>query len=229
MNKVIHINLGGMPFIIDEDAYEALRDYLAAIHSHFRNSEGYEEITADIEARLAELFRESMGHRQIVTMKDVQEAIRIMGTPEVFEAEGESAAEGDAAPSGKQDAGAQPRWRTGRRLFRDPDDQVLGGVCSGLAAYLGIEDPIWVRLAFVLFTLSGGFGIPLYIILWIIVPEAKTASDRLAMRGEPINVSNIGKIIEEEMSQLSKRVSEFAEELGKEDWGGKKKSGRQRA
>ncbi len=222
MNKVIHINLGGMPFAIDEDAYEALRDYLAAIHDHFRHSEGYEEITADIESRLAELFRESMGARQIVSLKDVENVIRIMGTPEVFDSGSESA---QAAPSGKTGTDEACKWRTGRRLFRDPDDQVLGGVCSGLAAYLGIEDPIWIRLAFVVFTLSGGFGIPLYIILWIIVPEAKTASDRLAMRGQPINVSNIGKIIEEEMSHIGKRFSEFAEELGKEDWGGKKKPG----
>ncbi len=224
MNKVIHINLGGMPFIIDEDAYKALHDYLSSIHDHFRHSEGYEEITTDIESRLAELFRESMGARQIVTMKDVEAAIRIMGTPETFEAEATPI--DDEGTTAHQ---ATKHWRTGRRLFRDPEDKVLCGVCSGLAAYLGIEDPLWVRLAFVLFTLSGGFGFPLYIILCLIVPEAKTASDRLAMRGEPINVSNISKIIEEEMTHISKRFSEFAEELGKENWPGKKKPGQQQA
>ena len=100
----------------------------------------------------------------------------------------------------------------------NPEDEVLGGVCSGIAAYFGIADPLWVRLAFIVFTISGGFGIPLYVILWAVLPKASSSSDRLAMRGEPINVSNISKIIEEEFTNLSTKVSELGEELA-----GKKK------
>ena len=81
MNKVININLGGYPFTIDEDAYQHLSKYLDTIHSHFNQSEGYEEITGDIETRLAELFQESLENRPIVTLKDVNAAIAIMGTP----------------------------------------------------------------------------------------------------------------------------------------------------
>ena len=212
MNKVQHINLGGFPFTIDEDAYEHLSHYLETIHRHFQGSEGYEEITNDIEARMAELFQESLGERgTIITVKEVKDAIVIMGTPEDFGAEPL-----DEEPQPRSSTGSG--YRPGKRLFRNPEDEVLGGVCSGIAAYFGIADPLWIRLLFIVITISGGFGIPAYLILWAIVPRAETASDRLAMRGEPINASNIGKIIEEEVQHISDKVSEFGSELG-----GKKK------
>ncbi|MDX1667102.1 MAG: PspC domain-containing protein [Saprospiraceae bacterium] len=208
MNKVYNINLGGYPFTIDEDAYDHLQNYLDTIHHHFRQSEGYEEITSDIEARLAELFREELDQRSIVSMEDVKKAIAIMGTPEDFGAETTF----DQEPGGQHGAGSS--YQTGKRLFRDPEDEVLGGVCSGIAAYFGIDDPVWVRLAFVVLALSGGFGVPIYVILWAILPPAKTASDRLSMRGEPINVSNIGRIIEEEIRHFSSKVSELGNGIG---------------
>jgi phage shock protein PspC (stress-responsive transcriptional regulator) len=211
MNKVQQINLGGVPFTIDEDAFEHLSRYLKAIHKHFEPSEGYEEITNDIEARMAELFQESMGERPIVTIKDVEEAIVIMGTPEDFGAE---SLIDEEAPKTE----GKNTYRTGKRLFRHPEDEVVGGVCAGIAAYFGINDPLWVRLAFIIFTISGGFGIPAYLILWVVLPKAETASDRLAMRGESINASNIGRIIEEEIEHLSNKVSELGNELS-----GKKK------
>ena len=203
MNKVSSINLGGYPFTIDEDAYEYLRQYLDAIHRHFRGVEGNEEITSDIETRLAELFQASLGNRPIVTMKDVKDAVGVMGAPEDFGAEPLS-----ENPKGKFNI------KTGKRLFRNPEEEVIGGVCSGIAAYFGIQDPLWVRLFFVVVALSGGFGVPLYIILWAIMPKPKTASDWLAMRGEPINFSNIGRIIQTEMERLSGKISEFGEEMG---------------
>lgn len=207
MNKVLNINLGGMPFTIDEDAYAQLQTYLETIHHHFRETEGYEEITTDIEIRIAELFQERLESRSIITLADVKNVITIMGTPEDFGAE----PIGAAAPESK--SGGRWQFKTGKRLFRNPEDKAIGGVCAGIAAYLGVEDPVWVRLFFVLLTISGGFGIPLYIILWAILPEAKTASDRLAMRGEPANVSNIGRIIQEEFSHVSGKMSELGEEL----------------
>lgn len=215
MNKVHYINLGGYPFSIDDDAYEHLSRYLDAIHRHFESSEGYEEITSDIESRMAELFQEQLSSRQILTLKDVKDAILIMGTPEDFGAE----------PMAEEPTGAareRKGIKTGKRLFRNPDDEMIGGVCSGIAAYLGIQDPLWVRLAFVIFVISGGFGIPAYLILWAIVPKAETAGDRLSMRGEPINVSNIGKIIEEEIEHFSQKVNELGNEFGHE-FGSKKK------
>ncbi len=220
MTKVFNINLGGLPLTIDEDAYEQLSSYLKTIHHHFRSSEGYEEITTDIEARMAELFQEKLGSRPIVSQKDVSSVIAIMGTPEDFGAEPMEETETGKSKSG---FGKKFRLKTGKRLFCNPDDEVVGGVCSGIAAYFGIADPIWVRLAFVLFTFTGGFAVPLYFILWAILPKAESASDKLSMRGEPINASNIGKIIEEEFDHVSKKVTELGDEL-KAEFGTKKKS-----
>ncbi len=220
MTKVFNINLGGIPFTIDEDAYETLSNYLKTIHHHFRSSEGYEEITTDIEARMAELFQEKMGSRSIVSLKDVNSVITIMGTPEDF-----GAVPLDDATTDEPNSKFGKKWRikTGKRLFKNPDEQVIGGVCSGIAAYFGIADPLWVRLAFILFTFVGGFAVALYFILWAILPKAETASDKLSMRGEPINASNIGKIIEEEFDHVSKKVSELSDEI-KAEFGSKKKS-----
>ncbi len=216
MNKISNINLGGFPFTIDEDAYEALDKYLKTIHQHFRNSEGYEEITTDIETRMAELFQEKLEGRPIVTLPDVKNVIAIMGTPEDFGAAEPFAEEIPRSSSGKF------KIKTGKRLFRDPEHEAIAGVCSGIAAYFGIQDPLWVRLAFILFALTGGFALVVYIVLWAVVPKADSASDRLAMRGEPANVENISKIIEEELEHVSKRVSELGEEL-KSEFASKKK------
>ena len=101
-----------------------------------------------------------------------------------------------------------------KKLYRDEDDNLIGGVCSGIAAYFGVEDPLWVRLLFVLGFFPGTIGLWAYIILWIIIPEAKSAGDRLAMKGEPINVSNIGKIIEDEIDIFADKLDEIGSELG---------------
>ncbi|NRB51986.1 MAG: PspC domain-containing protein [Saprospiraceae bacterium] len=208
MNKIVTINLGGYPFTIDEDAYAHLQGYLEAIRKHFSQVSGFEEITSDIESRLAEIFQEKLGDRPIVTLKDVEGAIAVMGRPEDFDADAEMEEEESSKATN-----SKSKYKTGKRLFRHPDDQVVSGVCAGIAAYFGIQDPVWVRILFVLFTISGGFGITVYIILWAILPEAKTAGDRLTMRGEAINVSNIGKIIQEEVENISKKVSEFGDEI----------------
>jgi phage shock protein PspC (stress-responsive transcriptional regulator) len=223
MNKVFNINLGGQPLTIDEDAYRLLENYLQSLHNHFRQSEGYEEIMSDIEARLGELIREGMNKRAIVMIQDVKNTISIMGKPEEFGAEpmdetqkaapteGSSLGEKMADKSGK--SGKKSPIQTGKRLFRDEDNKVIGGVCSGLAAYFGIEEVIWVRLAVFLFIFSG-LSFFLYLFMWIIVPAAKTTADRLAMRGEPIDVNSIAKSIETGFEDLSKKVNEFGQDTG---------------
>ena len=96
-----------------------------------------------------------------------------------------------------------------KRFFRDPDEKVIAGVCSGIAAYFHL-DPVWVRLIFVISIFFGGFGFLLYMIFWIIVPEAETTSDKLEMRGEKINISNIEKSVREELNELRSRVGSMA-------------------
>ncbi len=211
MNKIFNINLGGYPFTIDEDAYLHLKKYLSAIHRHFRSSEGYMEITSDIESRLAELFRERTSIGAIVSLATVQEAVTIMGTPEDFGADPLTAEEETTFSYEK--TAPKNDYRTGKRLFRNEDEKIIGGVCSGLTAYLGMKDPVWLRIIFAVFFLTGGLALPLYLILWAVVPAAKTSADRLAMRGEPITVENIGKTIEEELRNVVDKATEIGEEL----------------
>lgn len=198
MNKAFQINLGGFAFTIDDNAYRRLDTYLLELEKYFRNSESRDEIIADIEARFAELLRERLRDKQVIELEDVEAAIKIMGTPHEFEDDTDYVYE-------------EPHtWdiKTGRRLYRHPDDKVIGGVCAGLAAYFGIEDPIWVRIAFAIVFLTMGFGLLLYLIMWAIVPEAKTAGDRLAMMGEPANVHNIARTIERGLDDLSETIKD---------------------
>jgi phage shock protein PspC (stress-responsive transcriptional regulator) len=214
MNKVLNINLGGYPFTIDDDAFEYLEHYLDTIHTHFKKSEGYEEITSDIESRMAELFQEQLNGRSIVTIRIVETCIGIIGTPEEFGAEGFDEEEPLYERTQAHYSRKETNYQTGKKLFRDPDDSTVGGICSGIAAYFGVEDPLWVRLLFVIGFFSGTIGLWAYIILWIIIPEAKSAGDRLAMKGERINVSNIGKIIEDEIDIFADKLGEIGSELG---------------
>lgn len=226
MNKVFNINLGGQPLTIDEDAYRLLENYLQSLHNHFRASEGYEEIMSDIEARLGELLREGMGKRAIVMIQDVKNTVSIMGKPEEFGAEpmddaqttmgnaagnatgNTSASKNTEGASNNEKSAKKSPIQTGKRLFRDEENKQVGGVCSGLAAYLGIEDVVWVRLAMFLIGTVTGFSF--YIIMWIVIPAAKTTADRLAMRGEPIDVNSIAKSIETGFDDLSKKVNDFS-------------------
>jgi phage shock protein PspC (stress-responsive transcriptional regulator) len=159
-----------------------------------------------------------------VTLSHTQDAIAIMGTPEDFGAEPIE----EEAPKSSKSSKDKFEFKPGKKLYRNSEDEVIAGVCSGVASYLGVQDPLWVRLAFLLIVLSGGIGIPVYLILWAILPVAETASDRLAMRGDPINVSNIGKIIEEEMDHFSVKMTALGDEL-KEEFGSKKKVFSERA
>lgn len=204
MNKLIHINLGGYPFAVDADAYEQLSEYLHLIRSHFRKSEGYEEITGDIETRMAELFREFMGSRQIVTLRDVNNGIEVMGTPEDFGVDAEE------IPSFEEATDGTPKqsWKPGKQLFRDEENGVLGGVAAGLSTFLGIDNPLWMRILFVVLTISGGLSIIIYPLFWILVPAARTTAERLAMRGEKIDVNSIGATVESDLRRFGKRVNE---------------------
>jgi phage shock protein PspC (stress-responsive transcriptional regulator) len=214
MNKILNINLGGYAITIDDDAYEFLSAYLDNIRNRFSESEGRDEIVHDIEMRLGELIHTSMGNRTIVMLPDVQAAVQVMGQPEDFG--GEPAATSNKS---KRSSSRPSSIQTGKRLFRDEEDTVVAGICSGLSAYVGMGDPVWMRLIFVLLTfLSAGFWIPAYLLLWILVPPARSAADRLAMRGEPANVDNIAREIEEGFERLSNKVNEFGS-------GNKKKGG----
>jgi phage shock protein PspC (stress-responsive transcriptional regulator) len=215
MNKVFNINLGGAPLTIDEDAYRFLENYLQSLHNHFRQSEGYDEIMNDIEARLGELIQEGMAKRTIATSQDVKNAVSVMGTPEDFGAESIDNQQDTHKKSENTEGSFLGGIKTGKRLFRDEQNGQVGGVCSGMSAYLGISDPIWLRIAFLGMFFLWGTGVGLYIILWIVIPSAKNAGDRLAMKGEPIDVNSIAKTVEEGVEKLSQKVNELSNPEGK--------------
>lgn len=205
MNDIKNINLGGYPFAIDMEAHCALEDYLDTIEIHFSRSHGNQEIVSDIESRIAEIFKDRQKPLEVVTLKEVHQAIAIMGTPEDFGATSYDAEDYDDIP--------RSEWVFGKKLMRDPDEQILGGVCSGLSAYFGVEDPIWVRLIMAVMVFGLGVGVGLYFILWIVMPEAKSASDRLAMRGEDINIQNIGKEMENGIENFTESMHRFGEKM----------------
>jgi len=216
MNEIRNVNLGGYPFTIDNDAYHQINKYLSAIERHFADSDGCEEILDDIEARMAELFTEVLNGKAIIGKKEFEAVVKVMGRPEDFGAESydDEVEEEYYGSQRKSTKGRYSHIKTGKRFFRDPEEKVIGGVCGGIAAYFGIENPMWIRLGFLALIFFAGIPIILYPILWAIVPEAKTAGDKLKMRGEPATVSNIARTVEEELNELSNKITEISKDLG---------------
>ncbi|MEM6686651.1 MAG: PspC domain-containing protein [Bacteroidota bacterium] len=221
MNKTININLANMFFHIDEDAYNTLQRYLNAIKRSFTDSQGRDEILADIEARVAELFSERMkSDRQVVGMKEVQEVIDIMGQPEDYLVDDEIFEDGPNANYTNQSR-TTTGTGTNRKLYRDYDNKVIAGVCAGLAKYFGVDD-LWIRLLAIIIVFAGvGSPILVYFILWFIIPKATTTSEKLAMAGKPANISNIEQKIKEGLDD----VHETIKDVNFEQVGQKAKSG----
>lgn len=195
MNKTININLAGTFFHIDEIAFLKLRHYLDAIsQSLMDDPQGKDEILKDIEQRIGELFNEKLSkERQVINENDVDEVISVMGQPEDYQYDDELFKSN------------QSKTTKSKKLYRSGKDKILGGVASGIGHYIGM-DATWVRIIWLLLMIPWGFSFWIYIILWIIVPEAKTTAEELEMMGEPVTIDNIEKKIKEEYSDLEKRV-----------------------
>ena len=198
MNKTISINLGGFFFHIDENAYQKLNRYFDAIKQSL-SAEGREEIMSDIENRISELFSEKItSEKQVIGLIEVDQVIAVMGQPEDYRIEGDEPKASNFTYESTGKIGS-------KKLFRDTENGILGGVSSGLGHYFGV-DKVWIRIIFVLLVLAGfGTGILAYIILWAVTPEAKTTSEILEMNGEPITISNIEKKVREEFDYVSEK------------------------
>lgn len=184
MKKVVTANIGGFCFNIEEDAFSKLNRYLGNYAASFSNKKEADEVMEDIESRIAEIFREQTPlPQQVVDMVLVDKVIAIMGAPDgqtVFNEKGEQS----SSFSGNASASRV------RKLYRDPDRVVFGGVCSGLSAYFGL-DLVLVRVIFIAALCLGTFGFWLYIILWAVTPRATTIAQKLEMHGEPVTMENI--------------------------------------
>lgn len=214
MNKTVNINIGGLFFHIDEDAYQKLHLYFEAIKRSLSNASGQDEIMKDIEMRVAELLSDRQkSDKHVINDKDVDEIIVIMGQPEDYRIDGE--------PN-------EPVFETyvpkKRKLYRDTENGTIAGVCTGLGHYLGI-DAVWIKIIFLFFTFFGGSGILAYIIFWIATPEATTTSEKLEMMGEPVTISNIEKKVREEFENVSQKFKN----VNYDELGNKVKSGAENA
>lgn len=207
MKKTFTINISGSVFHIDEDAFEKLQRYLQMLNRHFGTALEGQEILQDIEARIAELLIERTDNKvQVVTDAMVDEVIARMGKAEDFMESADQESAPTTGASGASMADGQP---IRRRLYRDGDNRVLGGVCSGMAAYFNM-DPVILRIIFfLLFFIMGPFNILVYLILWIAVPKAKTTAQRLEMRGKEATISNIEKSIKEEVKEVGDSYNKF--------------------
>jgi phage shock protein PspC (stress-responsive transcriptional regulator) len=202
MKKTLTINLGGIVFHIDEDAYTSLNLYLENLKKYFSREEGSQDIMNDIESRIAEILHDKLSEtKQVISIEEVNAVIAIMGQP----------VEIDQDENPKTLHGATSGEKGDKRFFRNPDEKVIAGVCSGIAAYFHL-DPVWVRLIFLIFIAAGGSGILLYMVLWFVIPEAQSTTDRLEMRGKKINISNIEKSMRDEVSALGSKIGSMAHE-----------------
>jgi len=199
MKKTFTINISGTVFHIDDDAYERLNSYIFQINRHFGNDADAKEIVEDIESRISELFQERVKDgSEVITISQVDEIIKIMGMPEAI-----------AGSQDEEKITTKTTRTRGRKLYRDPDDRVLGGVCSGLGIFFNI-DPIIIRLIFVLLVFLGaGSSLIIYLILWIVVPKAANTAQRLEMKGEEVNINNISKTIKEEIQDVKENYQNF--------------------
>ncbi len=188
MKKTYNINLNGQVFCIDDDATNALQAYIKTLEAHYLQEEDGKEIMADIENRIAELFTEYLKepYKQVININDIDRVVRVMGNPNDII---------------KEDTDNGERKKHPRKLYRDPDHRILGGVASGIAAYFSISI-VLVRLLFILLTFCFGITIIVYITLWVITPMAVTAKEKLEMKGEGINVPNIEKNIREKYNDI---------------------------
>lgn len=182
MNEIKHIHLGRTSFTISVEAYKELHEYLQEIKR--QAGESGKEVLAEVEARMAELLAEhGIQNEKVVLPADVAFLKEQLGEPHEFKED-----------SGENAPGASTGGDTTKRLFRDTDHAMIAGVASGLAAYTGV-DPVIIRILFIALTFIGGSGVLMYLLLWLLVPEAKTTSDRLSMRGKAATIGNLQEVV----------------------------------
>lgn len=202
MKKTFTINISGKLFHIEEDAFEKLHDYLQRLSHYFKSQPGGYEILQDIEARVAELFQEKITDKQeAVTNEWVEEVMARMGKPEDFMDSQRSA--------GAEYTGSERGAKFKKRLYRDTENRVLAGVCSGMGAYFN-TDPVLLRILFVaLVLMSVGIVVIIYLVMWVVVPKATTTAQRLEMRGEEPTIQNIQRTIQEEVNEVKDSFSKM--------------------
>ncbi|MBP5484154.1 MAG: PspC domain-containing protein [Bacteroidales bacterium] len=205
MKETIQLSIGGYAFTLEKDAAQEAEKYITGLEQHYLPQNGGKEIMEGIEERMAELLVDKCNNGDVVKLEHIQAVIDIIGKPERIEADDPEPAPGES-PKGK------------KKLFRDMEDKRLGGVCSGLAAYFGV-DVTWIRAGFVVATLimlftgwiseSWSLIVPvIYCILWIAMPAARTPQDRWAMKGESGTADEIRRNVQQGIHEMGNAASE---------------------
>lgn len=196
MKKTVSVNIKGTNFLIEEDAYELLQDYLDRLTIALKNEQGSQEIIEDIELRIAEICSAKLTDiKTVIELADIEETLEALGDPSDYVDEEEFDAEETSTKSNYSGTSGE------KRLFRDPHSSMLGGVCAGVANYFNI-DVVIIRAIFLVLGIFGGFGIPLYIVMWIIIPKAESTIDRLRMKGRPITVETVKEEVEDAAERI---------------------------
>lgn len=212
MNKTLSIGLAGFSFTIEEHAYIKLSDYLAALRSSLDANEA-DEVMHDIEIRMVEIFKDSLGKREVINDSDVEKVISQIGKPEVINEQEEAYFSEKASRKEEKTTASAGN----KQLFRDPEKQKIAGVCAGLAHYVGMDvsamRAIWLGIAILgVFTaaISTSLIVLIYVILWIVLPRAETATDFLKMKGKPMNFDNL----KNESNKLVQFANESSQRVG---------------
>ncbi|HLC70174.1 MAG TPA: DUF2807 domain-containing protein [Patescibacteria group bacterium] len=194
MHKVVSFTINERVFNIEDDAFFALKDYLDAIKKGLGTDEASFEVLNDIEASIADKFTEKLKetNRTVLTLSDVVELKNVMGNPEDIS--------GSEPRTEKVDIDNKEE-KPAKKLYRDTDNQMVGGVCSGLASYFKI-DAVLVRLIFVALIFLNGIGLLLYVVLLLVMPAAKTPAQKLEMQGEVVNLAKIKSFVSEKANEL---------------------------
>ena len=209
MKKTVSVNIKGINFLIEEDAYELLGSYLKRLENSLKNEKGSKEIIEDIEYRISELCSQSLkSSKEVVELTDIERILSTLGQPEDFVE--------DSSDLGQEEKTTTENVvyhsETRKRLFRDVENSKIAGVCSGLAGYFNI-DVLFVRAFFLLIFFFGGFSIPLYIILWIVTPKISSSVDRLRMQGKPITIDTVKEEVESAAGRFKDESKSFANKL----------------
>ena len=206
MKKTISVNLKGTNFIIEEDAYNRLETYLTKLASKLGSDPGKNDIIEDIELRIAELFNGLLNDKKtVIEDDDVAQILVNLGDPSLYVSD-----EFEDNTTTQNEQKESETYK--RRLFRDMQTGSIGGVCAGLANYFAV-DIVLVRIIFAVFFFVGGFAIPLYILLWVILPEAKTSIDRLQMHGKAVTIDSVKEEIENAAESIKTKSNRFASNI----------------
>ncbi len=190
MKKTLNVAIGGCSFTIDDDAYKALEEYLDSFKAGLENSSSSNEVMDELEMRIADLLKEKIGKREVIDKNMVDAVLNQIGpisTRTVRSEESTSQQDGQQYRPGNQE--------TVRKFYRDAEGKKIAGVCSGLALYLNIDVTL-VRIIFLVAFLCGSAGFWIYIVLWIVAPEARTAAEKCELRGIPATAENIRRFTE---------------------------------